>query len=86
MLVVGYEFGDQRILDTVRKRLTKKAGIKVHGCFMVGGPGETRETAEKTIKLPMELKPDTLQFSALTAYPGTAFYKWCKEFGGVLEE
>jgi radical SAM superfamily enzyme YgiQ (UPF0313 family) len=95
MLVVGYEFGDQKILDNVKKRLTveqmkefarltKKAGIKVHGCFMVGGPGETKETAEKTIKLPLELKPDTLQFSALTAYPGTAFYNWCNENGYII--
>jgi anaerobic magnesium-protoporphyrin IX monomethyl ester cyclase len=54
MLVVGYEFGDQKILDNVRKRLTveqmrgfarltKKAGIKVHGCFMVGGRGRRKK-------------------------------------------
>lgn len=95
MLVTGFEFGDQRILDNVRKRLTveqmkkfarltKKAGIKVHGCFMIGGPGETRKTALKTTKLPKELKPDTLQFSALTPYPGTAFYSWCKENGYII--
>ena len=95
MLVVGYEFGDQKILDNVRKRLTveqmkefarltRKAGIMVHGCFMIGGPGETRETAVKTVKLPRELKPDTLQFSALTPYPGTAFYDWCKENGYII--
>ena len=90
MLVTGFEFGDQRILNNVRKgttpdimknyaRLTKKAGIKVHGCFMIGGPGETRETALKTIQLAKDLKPDTLQFSGLTAYPGTEFYDWCEE-------
>jgi len=95
MLVSGYEFGDQRILDNVHKgltveqmknfaNLTKKAGIKVHGCFMVGGPGETKETAMKTTKLPRVLKPDTLQFSALTPYPGTAFYRWCKENGYII--
>ena len=65
-------------------RLTKKAGIMVHGCFMVGGPGETKETAMKTIKLPRDLKPDTLQFSALTPYPGTEFYNWCKEKGYII--
>ncbi|MBL7124589.1 MAG: radical SAM protein [Dehalococcoidales bacterium] len=90
MLVVGFEFGDQQILNNVHKRLTveqmkqfaeltKQAGIKVHGCFMIGGPGETKETAEKTINLAKELKPDTLQFSALVPYPGTNFYGWCQE-------
>lgn len=94
MLVVGFEFGDQKILDNVNKRLTieqmkefarltKKVGIRVHGCFMIGGPGETKETAEKTIKLAKKLKPDTLQFSALTPYPGTKFYEWCKENGYI---
>jgi anaerobic magnesium-protoporphyrin IX monomethyl ester cyclase len=90
MLVVGFEFGDEQILRNVHKRvtpqqmktfirITKKAGINVHGCFMVGGPGDTKETAKKTILLARELKPDTLQFSALTPYPGTEFYNWCKK-------
>lgn len=90
MLVTGFEFGDQEILNNVKKgltieqmkkfaRLTKKAGIKVHGCFMIGGPGDTKETAMKTIKLANEIKPDTLQFSGLTPYPGTEFYNWCKD-------
>lgn len=89
MLVVGFEFGNQQILDNVHKRLTlehmrnfarltKEVGILVHGCFMIGGIGETRETAKQTINLAKELKPDTLQFSAMTPYPGTEFYQWCK--------
>ena len=95
MLVTGFEFGDQKILNNVRKGLTveqmkkfagltKKAGIMVHGCFMIGGPGETRETAMKTIKLVGDIKPDTLQISGLTPYPGTEFYNWCKENGYII--
>ncbi|VVB94979.1 tRNA-2-methylthio-N(6)-dimethylallyladenosine synthase [uncultured archaeon] len=95
MLVTGFEFGDQEILNNVKKklkleqmknfgRLTKNAGIKVHGCFMIGGPGETKETAMRTIKLASEIKPDTLQFSGLTPYPGTEFYNWCKENGHII--
>lgn len=90
MLVVGFEFGDQQILDNVHKRLTieqmkefsalaKKVGIKVHGCFMVGGPGETKETVGKTMQLIRDLELDTIQISALTPYPGTKFYDWCRE-------
>lgn len=95
MLVVGFEFGDQKMLDSVHKRvtveqmknfadLTKKAGIRVHGCFMIGGPGETRETALKTIQLIRELKLDTIQISGLTPYPGTKFYDWCKENNYII--
>ena len=90
MLVVGFEYGNQQVLDNVRKRvtveqmkqfakLTKQAGIMVHGCFMIGGMGETRESAEDTMRLAKELQPDTLQFSATTPYPGTSFYEWCQK-------
>lgn len=90
MLVVGFEFGNQLVLDNVKKRLTleqmknfskmaRQAGIRIHGCFMVGGPGETRESAEETIGLARNLKLDTLQFSALVPYPGTEFYEWTRE-------
>ena len=90
MLCVGFEFGDQDILNRVRKGTTvemmhrfadnaRRAGIRVHGCFMIGGPGETPETARKTINLARQLKIDTAQFSGVVAYPGTAFYEWAKK-------
>ena len=95
MLCVGFEFGDQDVLDRVKKRTTvaqmrefaknaSKAGIRIHGCFMIGGPGETRDTARKTIDLARGLKIDTAQFSGVTAYPGTAFYQWVKDNGYLI--
>ena len=97
MLCVGFEFGDQQILDSVRKGTTVeqmhafaenayKARIRVHGCFMFGGPGETPETARKTIALAQRLTIDTAQFSGLVAYPGTAFYAWAREQGHVIPD
>lgn len=95
MLCVGFEFGEQEILDRVRKGTTvddmfafaenaRRAGIRVHGCFMVGGPGETPATARKTIALACRLPIDTAQFSGVTAYPGTAFYEWARDEGYLL--
>jgi len=95
MLCVGFEFGEQEILDRVRKSITvemmhefaentRKAGIRVHGCFMIGGPGETKETARKTIELAQQLKIDTAQFSGVVAYPGTVFYEWAKQEGLLI--
>ncbi len=89
MLCVGFEFGDQQILDNVNKGTTidqmftfaenaHRARIRVHGCFMFGGPGETLETARKTIALSQRLKIDTAQFSGMVAYPGTGYYEWAK--------
>jgi len=50
----------------------------VHGCFIIGNPGETRETMEKTLKLAKELNTDTMQFYPLQVYPGTEAYEWAK--------
>lgn len=90
MLVVGFEFGNQQILNNVKKgctidqmrkfvELTRKVGIRVHGCFMIGGPEETHVTARQTIDFAKSLPIDTAQFSGLCAYPGTEFYQWAKE-------
>lgn len=95
MLCVGFEFGNQQILNNVKKGVTleqsrifaencRKAGIRVHGCFMIGGPGENRQTALQTIQLAKELPIDTVQFSGVCPYPGTAYYKWCEEHGYLI--
>lgn len=85
MVCVGFESGDQSLLDAIHKGTTvemmhtfvedaKRAGILVHGCFMVGLPGETRETMAKTLELALELSPDTAQFYPIMVYPGTELY------------
>ena len=82
---VGFESGDDGMLRTMRKGLdtermrrfmrdARSAGLKVHGCFMAGFPGETRETMERTLELALELDPDTAQFYPLMVYPGTDAY------------
>ena len=91
-LLVGFESGDQGMLDRMNKNLTleqsrafvklaHKAGLVVHGCFVLGLPGETRETMEKTIKFALELNLDSVQFSAAMPFPGTVYYKICEEQG-----
>lgn len=95
-LCVGFEFGDQQILNNVKKGLTikqmyqfaenaSKAGIRIHGCFMFGGPEETPETARKTIQLALDLPIDTAQFTAIVAYPGTKYYQWAKQNGYLIQ-
>lgn len=90
LFCVGIESGDQGVLDAMKKRLTvpiikeffndaKKTGILIHGCFLVGNPGETKETLEKTLNLAIELNPDTAQFFPIMIYPGTEAYNWALE-------
>ncbi len=91
----GFESGDQNSLNLMRKGITveqirefvnnaRKAGLMVHGCFIIGNPGETRETMEKTLKLARELNTDTMQFYPLQVYPGTEAYEWAKENGYLV--
>lgn len=97
MIIVGYESGSQEILNNVSKGTTvdqnlafaeraRKAGLLVHGCFMAGNPGETRETLEKTFRMAVKLKPDTAQFFPVMAYPGTRLYSELKSSGWLKTE
>jgi len=81
-IAFGAESGDQNILDTLKKGITvkqtrqavkdaKQAGIKASVNFMLGNPGDNRETIEKTIKLAKEIKPDYVHFSFATPFHGT---------------
>ncbi|HZP40604.1 MAG TPA: hopanoid biosynthesis associated radical SAM protein HpnJ [Candidatus Binatia bacterium] len=90
LFVVGYESGNERILKNIRKgvsverarRFTKDChdiGILIHGTFIMGLPGETRETIEETIRFALEMKPETVQCSLASPYPGTAMYDWVRE-------
>ena len=85
LLLVGYETGSQQILLNIKKgmrvefarRFTAdchKLGIKIHGTFIVGLPGETRATIEETIRFAQEINPHTIQVSLAAAYPGTTLY------------
>jgi hopanoid biosynthesis associated radical SAM protein HpnJ len=85
LLLVGYESGSQFILNNIRKgirldgarrfaREARRLGIVVHGTFILGLPGETRETIQETIRFACEIEPDTIQVSLAAPYPGTALH------------
>jgi len=87
LVCVGFESGDQRILDNIKKSITvekfyqfrddaRKAKVLVHGCFMAGNPGDTRESLQLTLDLAKRLNPDTAQFFPIMIYPGTEAFEW----------
>lgn len=97
LLVVGFETGDSRVLKNIKKGATldlgrrfirwcRELGIQVHGTFMVGLPGETKESIEASIRFACELDPDTIQVSLATPYPGTEFYEFCRERGYMQDD
>ena len=67
-------------------RDAKKAGLLVHGDFVIGLPGETRETIKMTKNLIQKIKPDILQIAVASPFPGTEFYDWCKKNGFLLTD
>jgi hopanoid biosynthesis associated radical SAM protein HpnJ len=94
LLLVGYESGNQQILHNIKKgmlidvakRFTKdchELGIVIHGTFILGLPGETKETIQETIKFATEINPHTIQVSLAAPYPGTFLFKQAVENGWV---
>ena len=49
-------------------------GVRVSGFFIIGLPGESRESIETTINFAKELDCETIQVSLAHPYPGTEFY------------
>jgi len=60
-----------------------KLGLVIHGDFIVGLPGETRETLRRTIDFAKKLDVETIQVSLGHAFPGTEFYEHAKANGLV---
>ncbi|HEY5290204.1 MAG TPA: hopanoid biosynthesis associated radical SAM protein HpnJ [Caulobacteraceae bacterium] len=82
LLLVGYESGNQQILHNIKKGMLVEVaeqftrdchdlGITIHGTFIVGLPGETRETMEETRRWAARINPHTIQVSLAAPYPGT---------------
>lgn len=92
LLLVGYESGNQKILHNIKKgilidvakRFTKdchELGIAIHGTFILGLPGETKETIEETIRYAIDINPHTIQVSLAAPYPGTFLHRQAVENG-----
>ena len=97
LLLVGYETGSQQILNNIRKgtridvarKFTAdchKLGITIHGTFIVGLPGESRETIQDTIRFAREINPHTIQVSLAAPYPGTELYQQAQDKGWLAQD
>lgn len=92
LMIVGYESGDPQILKNIKKGATvemaqrftsnaHKLGLTIHGDFIVGLPGETRDSIRRTIDFAKKLDTETIQVSIAHPYPGTEFYDYVKQNG-----
>jgi hopanoid biosynthesis associated radical SAM protein HpnJ len=92
LLLVGYESGNQQILHNIKKGMRVEVaekftadchalGIAIHGTFILGLPGETRETINETVEWARRINPHTIQVSLAAPYPGTFLYDQAVENG-----
>jgi radical SAM superfamily enzyme YgiQ (UPF0313 family) len=93
---VGVESGDQGILDRCNKRTTVEKvkagminahnkGLPVRAYILLGLPGETRETLEKTKEFINTVPATSYTISIFVPYPGTEIAKRPQDFGITIE-
>jgi hopanoid biosynthesis associated radical SAM protein HpnJ len=94
LFVVGYESGNAQILKNVKKgvglerarrftRDCRELGVLIHGTFILGLPGETKDTIEESIRFAREMDCETIQVSLASPYPGTELFDYLNR-GGFL--
>jgi anaerobic magnesium-protoporphyrin IX monomethyl ester cyclase len=99
MIAYGIETGSDMILKNVKKggyhtveqarkavAWTKDAGISVWAYFIMGLPGENKDTVEETIALAKSIPADIVNFAVGAPYPGTELYTQAKEHGWLESE
>ena len=92
IVAVGVESGDQRILRLIGKNTSPEqissvcrsvlaSGLMLKTFFILGNPGDTEDTIDRTIDFALSLKAHYPVFSLMTPYPGTELWKKAEEYG-----
>lgn len=97
LIAFGVESGDDAILKNIRKGCTveqakaafkaaKEANMVIRAFFMIGNPGETKQTVLKTIQFAKELDPDFVNFSITTPFPNSELWDLYEKAGYIKHE
>jgi hopanoid biosynthesis associated radical SAM protein HpnJ len=97
LFLVGYESGNDETLKRIKKGVTTdemrgftkachKAGVVIHGTFILGLPVETRETIEETVRFAQELDVFSIQVSLAAPYPGTELFEQARLNGWFVKK
>lgn len=96
-ILSGFETGSPRILANINKRATRKDnsrcveaahkyGLKVKALMSLGHPGESFETVAQTASWLLETRPDDIDVTIITPYPGTTYYDRALPVAGAAGE
>jgi len=94
---LGIESGIETIFNNANKgerledienavRLLKKHGIRVVGYFIIGLPGDSLASVEKSIEFAKNIRLDESHWNLLVPYPGTAVWQWVNENATILRD
>jgi len=92
LICFGVESGSQKMLDRMNKNTTveqnftaiqvaKAAGLRTRAFFVIGFPGETKETIEETKRFIEVAEPDEYFISNFVPYPGTDVWNNPEKYG-----
>jgi radical SAM superfamily enzyme YgiQ (UPF0313 family) len=68
----------KHVVNELRSR-----GISVFGGVIIGFPGETARMVRQNIQYARDMKLDIVQFTPITAFPGTPFYEEMEQKGMI---
>lgn len=98
MVAIGIESANPQILKNIRKgetieqisdaiKIAHDVGMEVQGNFILGLPGETKETLEQTIKYTKTSKVERANINILQFFPGSKlFYDFNVQFDSNYED
>lgn len=97
MISLGIESGDPALLAQHRQRpdldllagrirMIKRAGIRMKGLLMMGLPGETEESIQRSMDYVFTLPIDDINLAKFTPFPGAPLYANIRELGTFDED
>lgn len=92
LIQMGVETGNAEIMKTIDKGITleqvrlatdmaARAGMAIKTSFIIGNPGETKETIAETIQFAKSLPVHYVTFSMMAPLPGTYFWQNANDYG-----